>query len=147
MNVEAPLASGPMESDAGTTGTEIKARRVRLGLSISELATEAKVDRSRISAIEAADPTVRESTIGAVRSALDRLELELGMDDAIRTVGDPAEDLVEFVIEGNFGVRAVVKGPVRNLEALQEAAAKLIRSLKDIEAVSHDANGSDSAAT
>lgn len=123
---------GTARQDAGAlaAGRDIERRRVRLGLSVSAMAHEAKVDRSRVSAIEAGDTSVRDSTIGAVVSALERLETEMGMDGPTRTIGDPADDLVEFIIEGNFGVRAVVKGPVRDLDALQEAASKLMRSLR-----------------
>lgn len=46
-----------------------------------------------------------------------------------RAVGNPSDDLVEFSVEGNFGVRAVVKGPVRDIEALREAVAKLIADM------------------
>jgi transcriptional regulator with XRE-family HTH domain len=129
-----------MDTDAAT-GLDVERRRVRLGLSISALANEAKVDRSRISAIEAGDPSVRESTIGAVRSALARLEHEMGMDELARPIGNQADGLVEFVIEGNFGVRAVVKGPVSNLDALSAAAGKLVRDLR--EAAPGDDDSSD----
>lgn len=47
-----------------------------------------------------------------------------------RRLGDPADDLVEFQIAGNFGVTAVVKGPVRDLDALQEAVSKLIAGMQ-----------------
>jgi len=39
------------------------------------------------------------------------------------------EDFVQFEITGNFGVRAIVKGPIRDIDALQAAALKLAAGL------------------
>lgn len=50
--------------------------------------------------------------------------------EGARQIGDPGDDLVEFVVEGNFGVRAVVKGPVRDMDALQAAVSKLIAGMQ-----------------
>lgn len=47
-----------------------------------------------------------------------------------RQLGDPEDDLVEFTVEGNFGVRAVVKGPVRDMDAMQAAVSKLISGMQ-----------------
>jgi transcriptional regulator with XRE-family HTH domain len=128
---------GVVNDDSGDRvklGMSVEARRVKLGMSVKALAETAGVDRSRVVAIEAGEPTVRAATLGAVMAALDRLEDEMGMRDAdhpsTRAIGDPSEDLVEFTIEGNFGVRAVVKGPVRDLEALQGAVSKLVRDMQ-----------------
>ena len=41
---------------------------------------------------------------------------------------------MEFTIEGNFGVRAVVKGPVKDMDELQRAVAKLVREMRNPEA-------------
>lgn len=51
---------------------------------------------------------------------------ETVLPEGARPIGDPSDDLVEFVIEGNFGVRAVVKGPLRDMDELQAAVSKLI---------------------
>lgn len=48
----------------------------------------------------------------------------------VRPIGDPEDDLVEFTVVGNFGVRAVVKGPIRNLDALQASVSKLIAGMQ-----------------
>ena len=126
--------------DAATTvsrvnvevGARVQERRTRLGMSVSALAREAKVDRGRLAALEAGDGSVRESTIGAIHAALDRLEHEIGMDVSGSAVGtDPEDDLVEFTIEGNFGVRAVVKGPIRDMDKLQAAVARLVQEMKN----------------
>lgn len=107
-------------------GALIKKRREALGYSILKLANEAGVDRGRLSALESGDPTVQPRTIGAVESALARLEHEYGMD----LPSTVAEEWVEFRVSGNFGVDVVVRGPVRNMGALEEQVAKLIREMK-----------------
>lgn len=47
-----------------------------------------------------------------------------------RRIGDPGDDLVEFHVEGNFGIRAVVKGPIRDMDALQQAVSRLIAGMQ-----------------
>ncbi len=44
-------------------------------------------------------------------------------------VGDPGDDLIEFTVKGNFGVSAIVKGPIRDIDQLQEAVSKLIAGM------------------
>lgn len=105
-------------------GANIQRRRLAMGLSVSKLAAEAKVDRGRLAALEAGDPKVRPSTIGAVESALERLETEMGMNapSALDT------DYVEFRIPELGDM--VVRGPVRDLDALQKAVARLLREMR-----------------
>jgi DNA-binding XRE family transcriptional regulator len=46
----------------------------------------------------------------------------------------PAADnggLVEFEIEGDFGVRVVVRGPVENVEALERSVARIVASIRE----------------
>jgi len=45
------------------------------------------------------------------------------------TVEPLGADFVQFEITGNFGVKAIVKGPVRDIDVLQEAASKLIAGM------------------
>lgn len=114
-------------------GRQIKARRTRLGMPIKTLAEKAGVDRGRLSAIESGDVgNVRPATIGAIERALDDAEREAGETDlppGARRIGDPADDLIEFTIEGTDGIKAVVKGPIRNMAELQAAAQKLIEGM------------------
>jgi transcriptional regulator with XRE-family HTH domain len=119
------------QGDRLAVAAEYRDRRNRLGLSQEALADRAGVDRSRIKKVEEGDTSVRDSTIGAIGWALTDLEREMGMDlpSTVRTLGEPAEDMVEFSVEGNFGVRAVVKGPVRDIDALREAVARLIADM------------------
>lgn len=117
-------------------GQRIKTRRTRLGMPLKALAERAGVDRGRLSEIEAGKATnVRPATIGAIERALDEIEFETGSTEpelppGARHVGDPADDLIEFIIEGTGGIRAVVKGPIRNMDELQAAAQKLIEGMR-----------------
>lgn len=52
------------------------------------------------------------------------------LPEGARHLGNPDDDMVEFTVEGNFGVRAVVKGPVRDMDALQTAVSKLIGDMQ-----------------
>lgn len=116
-------------------GQRIKARRTRLGLPINAVAERAGVDRGRLSAIERGTArNVRPATIGAIERALDELERERSAEPELppgaHRIGDPADNLVEFIIEGTGGIRAVVKGPIANMDELQAAARKLVADLQ-----------------
>lgn len=117
---------GRTDAAAETTGQEIKRRRTGMGMSISALSEASGVYRDTVAKIEADSPRVRSSSIGAVRSALDRLEEEAGMDLPSRI----SEGLVEFRVSGNFGVDVVVSGPVRDLPALEASVEKLVREMR-----------------
>lgn len=122
--------SGPMRAEVG----QVKARRQRLGYTITELASHAGISRDTLSDLEAGNKRPHPDTVDKVLDALERLEEEVGMNAPLpagaRRIGDPKDDLVEFTIEGNFGVRAVVKGPIRDLEELQQAVGKLIAGMQ-----------------
>lgn len=115
-------------------GEEIRDRRTRLGMTIKDLAAQAGIDRGWLSKIEKdqLEGERRDSTVGAILRTLDRLEEETGAGDhaGASVVGDPGDDLIEFTIEGNFGVRAVVRGPVRDMAQLKEAVTSLVREMK-----------------
>lgn len=131
MTVASGEQSGPMRTDVG----QVTARRTRLGYTIAELAGEAGVDPDTLSDLEAGKRRPQPRTLDKVLAALDRLEAEVGLDPAslppgTRRIGEPKDDLVEFTVEGNFGVRAVVKGPIRDLDELQRAVSKLIAGMQ-----------------
>lgn len=111
------------------TGRRLRDRRVRMGLSVRQLAEQAGVDRGRLAKLEAGDPNVRETTIGKIDGALARLEQEFGMNDPDP---QPAADdgVVEFRVTGNFGVDVVVKGPVRDLPALEESVNRILSRMQ-----------------
>jgi transcriptional regulator with XRE-family HTH domain len=94
-----------------------------------DLAERAGIDRGRLAKLEAGDPAVRQTTIGAVESALDRIERETGIHDA-PTNGRQIEQ-IEFVVEGDFGVKVTVKGPITDRAALESSVANIIRSIRE----------------
>lgn len=113
-----------------TIGAQINRRRTRLGMSASALASAAGVDRGSVSKIEK-DGTGRDSTVGAITAALDRLETEIGIDlPAAAPSALAAEGLVEFSIAGNFGVSVIMKGPVKNMAEMEAAAARLVNQMQ-----------------
>lgn len=128
------------EANSPTVGNEERATGVQsrleaLGISDREFAERTGIDRKALRRA-ANGEAVRPSTYAGIESWLARLEHELGMDrpdlpEGARYVGDPADNLVEFTVEGNFGVRAVVKGPIRDLDALQAAVSRLIAGMHD----------------
>lgn len=48
----------------------------------------------------------------------------------VKPLGDPTDELVEFRVSGAFGVQAVVRGPIRDIDALQAAVSKLIAGMR-----------------
>jgi transcriptional regulator with XRE-family HTH domain len=108
---------------------QVRARRVRLGLSVKELALRAGVDRGTLAALEAGDERVRDRTFGAVERTLDQLETEMGIE-APNNNGSPSADVVEFRVSGDFGVDVVVKGPVRDMDALEASVSRLLDRLR-----------------
>lgn len=111
---------------ADELGGQLRDRRLRLGMSVRDLATEAHVDRGRLAALEAGEH-VRDTTLAKVRSALDRLEEEIGMELDDRD-GNGRE--VEFRVRGNFGVDVVVRGPVEDIAALEASVARLVGKMQ-----------------
>lgn len=105
-------------------GEQLKQRRARLGISVRELAARAGVDRGRLAALEKGEGQPRATTIALVETALDQLEAEMGYDETDRLPDDEA--MVEFRVTGNFGVDVVVRGPVRDMTALEDSVGRLI---------------------
>ena len=60
------------------------------------------------------------------------------LPEGTRQTGDPADDLVEFNVRGSFGVRAVVRGPIRDIDALPEAISNFIANMPNSEAETGD---------
>lgn len=106
-------------------GRRLRDRRVRMGISVRQLADEADVDRGRLAKLEAGEPNVRPTTVGKIDAALTRLEHEMGMDESNDESG-----MVEFRVRGSFGVDVVVKGPVRDLAALEEAVNRIMSRMQ-----------------
>lgn len=107
-------------------GVELKERFDALGISYREWDERTGIDRQTLS--RAFQGRSQDSTYTAIDAELTRLERHVrGIPEDAPT---PEEDYVEFTAEGNFGVRVVVRGPVRNMDALREAVSKLIEDMK-----------------
>lgn len=122
-------------------GAKIQERLDALGISDREFHATTGIDRKTLRRAVVGKETTRPSTYDAIEAAIDKLERRVAGAPQTRALGDPGDDLVEFTIEGNFGVRAVVKGPIRDMEALQAAVAKLVR---DMGRTDHDDNSVNS---
>jgi hypothetical protein len=118
-------------SDGNSRGAAIKRRFDALGISGREWRTETGIDRKTLARAIEDNPSMREKTYTAIETALDHLERHnAGMPDGAIVETDPSSDLVTVRLEGNFGVKAVVEGPVRDLEALEELVSHLVREMK-----------------
>lgn len=113
-----------------TEGAAITTRRERLGLEINELADEANVNRDTLSDWEAGNTRPQMKTMKKVLDALDRIELEMGINAP--TEGFESEDhLVRFTVKGVYGAEAlVVEGPVGDIALLEEAVDRIMRRIQ-----------------
>lgn len=109
-----------------TRGHGIKRRREALGMSVSALAKKVGMDRGTLARAEEGDERTEALTYSRIEGALDRLETEMGIDQATAE-----DDVVEFRLSGNFGVDVVVKGPVANLAELEGSISRLLREMRD----------------
>lgn len=128
MNVVRYTAESPDVTDDDDRGARIQERLDALGITDREFYARTGIDRKTLRRAVANDAGVRHSTYIAIDAALDKMEA------AIRglPVQRLAEDVeyVEFTVEGNFGVRAVVKGPVKDMDELQRAVTRLIKEMR-----------------
>lgn len=108
----------------GNEGSEVRARRERLQMTISQLAEEAGISRDTLSDMESERKNFTQLTLSKVQQALDRLEDEAGIDAPLPS---SAEGLVEFEVDGN---RVIVRGPIADREALAETVARLILDIR-----------------
>lgn len=111
-----------------TEGTQIQARRERLGISKKELAEIAGVSRDTLAAIEEGR-NFRRASLVRLDNALTSLEHEAGMDAP--AVESSEEGLVEFDFPDGGGGRIVVRGPVADKDDLARMVANLIRETRE----------------
>ncbi|HET6916646.1 MAG TPA: helix-turn-helix transcriptional regulator [Acidimicrobiales bacterium] len=111
-------------------GRRIRERRERLGLDKKELAEEAEVHRNTLSALENGESFNR-STLAKLERALDRLELEAGINAPPVETDESDQHIVKFRVEGIMGVRAVtVEGPVQDVREFEGSIARIIRQVQ-----------------
>lgn len=126
--IDAPRVK-PVEGDDGDTreGLEIRQRREALGMSLRQLSEHSGINRATLANVEAGG--ARGTSVGAVRAALARLEREMGMDMPAVEEAPEVPDLLELEIEGG-GFRVVVRGPVKDEDALKRTVRSLLEGLK-----------------
>jgi transcriptional regulator with XRE-family HTH domain len=117
-------------ADVNDEGNRIRDRRQRLGVPKLELARLADVDRGTLANIESGGHYRREK-FKQVDDALSRLEEEMGADvPPSPLLNGGGSGLIEFELEGDFGVRAVVRGPIADAEAVERAAARFVERIR-----------------
>lgn len=119
--------SPPVTDDKDDRGAEIQRRLDALGITDREFYSKTGIDRKTLRRAVAGEPGTRNTTYIAIEAALAKLERAVRGEPVAQFGG---EDYVEFTVEGNFGVRAVVRGPVKDMEELQRAVGKLVREMR-----------------
>jgi transcriptional regulator with XRE-family HTH domain len=119
------------EGDQSQRGQRVADKRVALGLSKSELAKRAHVDRATLDRIESGSGGVRDTSIAAVERVLRDLDEEMSPPP-----GDPSAteggNVVRFVVKGVYGAESlVVEGPVENIAELERSVDRIMRRLRD----------------
>lgn len=120
--------------DGRARGKQINKRMRALGISIRQFYVKTGIDRRTLQRAIAGLPSVKDNTYDQIETWLDRLEAQAktfeglpedeGEDDEIEP------EFVELRIEGDFGVRVVVRGPVRDRAELEASALRLMRELR-----------------
>lgn len=106
-------------------GDAIRKRRLEHGIrSVREFAEASGVSRNAVTAAE--EGHASEGTYQRLEAWLDSFDQETGSDLPSSVV-----ETIEFVVEGDFGVKVTVRGPITNREDLQAAAAEIVRSIRE----------------
>lgn len=109
-----------------STSTMTKLRKAAKG--------EADMPQPRKPTMEAIERTARWAPGSAERvwdgGDPEPLDAAQALPAGVHAVGNPSDELVEFRVSGAFGVQAVVRGPIRDIDALQAAVSKLIAGMR-----------------
>ena len=122
------VAEALAASELAREGRELRQRRESLEMSLRQFSEHTGLNRATVASVEAGD--ARRVSRDAVRAALAKLEHEMGMDLPSAEEAPNDLDLVEFQVAGNFGVRVIVKGPLRDRAALEESVLRLISGMQ-----------------
>lgn len=107
-------------------GDEIRRRRVRLGMTIEQLAQEADVNADTLGDYESGNRNPREITRQKVADALARLEEETGV-----TAPPVDPGIVSFDVTGDDGFHITVKGPVADADVLRRQVTEILREMRN----------------
>jgi transcriptional regulator with XRE-family HTH domain len=117
-------------STSGNRGHALKRRRLSLGIkSVSELHRESGVSREAITAAE--EGSASPATYERLEAWFDRFEHETGSEAAEAAEHAENHGIVEFTVEGDFGVRVVVRGPIQDVEALERSVGRIVASIRE----------------
>jgi hypothetical protein len=91
--------------------------------SVREMAMRSGVSRGAASAAEHGD---------GAKGTYERLENWLSEQEGGPSTPPPDFDIetIEFVVEGDFGVKVTVKGPIRDRAELEASVTNIIRSIR-----------------
>ena len=110
-------------------GQRIQARLDALGMTARQFQERTGISRDTLRKAVAGEASVRPNTYDLIESKLDQFERQAEGFEGLKGQR-PEDDLIEFELSGNFGVRVVVKGPIRDQAALEESVARLIREMR-----------------
>lgn len=119
------------------SGSDVTARRERLGMSIVELAQAAGISRDTLGDMETGRKDYRQTTLNKVLRALEAAEREAGLSAPDPAV-TPESGLMEFEVSGDFGVRVIVRGPVADHATLAADVVKIIRDIRTTTSTEQD---------
>ena len=109
-------------------GQRIQQRLDALRMTARQFNEQTGLSRDTLRKAIAGDPSVRANTYEQIETKLDGFEKQAEGFEGLKG-RSPEDDLIEFELSGNFGVRVVVKGPIRDAEALEASVARLIREM------------------
>jgi transcriptional regulator with XRE-family HTH domain len=124
------LAAVASQGDQSERGRKVAEVRVALGLSKSELAKRAHVDRATLDRIESGSGGVRDTSLAAVERVLAELDEEMSPPPSVEGSIPPGR-VVRFTVKGVYGAESlVVEGPVENIAELEQAVDRIMRRLQ-----------------
>lgn len=123
------LAAVARAGDQSDRSRAIARQRLALGMSKSELAKLAHVDRATLDRIESGRGG-RDTSLAAVERALADFDAEVSPDPSVVSSEDQSA-VVRFVVRGVYGAEAlIVEGPVENIADLEASVDRIMRRLR-----------------
>lgn len=110
-------------------GQRIQQRLDALRMTARQFHEQTGISRDTLRKAIAGESSVRSNTYEQIENKLTAFEQQAAGFEGLKAK-DPEDDLIEFELSGNFGVRVVVKGPIRDQEALEQSVTRLIREMR-----------------